>query len=85
MSHEATPGKGVNGEDDASRTATGTGCGWSVDGVFCAGEAGAEDHAPAPLPRNGFFERVACRYAWTCGAGCCRKARIGKPGGRGRE
>ena len=43
-------------------------CGWSVDGLRCC----AESHAPALLPRNGFFERVACAYVWTCPHGCQR-------------
>eukprot|EP00746_Dinoflagellata_sp_MGD_P011688 gnl/MRDRNA2_/MRDRNA2_124620_c0_seq1.p1 gnl/MRDRNA2_/MRDRNA2_124620_c0~~gnl/MRDRNA2_/MRDRNA2_124620_c0_seq1.p1 ORF type:complete len:348 (-),score=43.90 gnl/MRDRNA2_/MRDRNA2_124620_c0_seq1:87-1130(-) len=46
-------------------------CGWSVDGALCLTEG--HEGEPLPLERNGFFERVACSYVWTCRHGCSRK------------
>lgn len=59
--------------DDKSPMATCTACGWSVEGALCASEIGSKKHdKPIPMPRNGFFERVACAYVWTCSEGCAR-------------
>lgn len=57
--------------DDGAPLLTCTRCGLSVDGALCWGDAHAD--RVLPLPRNGFFERVACAYVWSCERGCARK------------